>query len=144
MIEAYYDPIFVYGYDKFVENGITYYSKLPTNITINNLTIDASKKDNVLITAGRFGIQVFSPIFYGVKDEITQDYLNDKTKYKYPVKVPEKVELNNITILKPPAYANTKYAFSLRNGNFANVTDEYFYAGVPFYFNGKKGTFFEV
>ncbi|MCR5618406.1 MAG: hypothetical protein K6F83_08965 [Clostridiales bacterium] len=144
MIEAYYDPLFVYGYDKFVENGITYYSKLPTNIIINNLTIDASKLDNVLITAGRFGIQVFSPIFYGVKDEITQDYLNDKTKYTYPVKVPEKVELNNVTILKPPAYANTKYAFSLRNGNFKNVKDEYFYAGVPFYFNGKQGTFFEI
>ncbi|MBR5658152.1 MAG: hypothetical protein IKX10_01990 [Lachnospiraceae bacterium] len=112
MIFASYLPDKGYGYDtidsgKKYPNGdpYLYYSQLPTNITISNLTIDARGVTNrALFTSG---LAVYESPFLSLKKVIDDKFLMDRTQYMFPLKPTETIQLSNITMIKNPMFSQT-------------------------------------
>ena len=132
-----YDPSYLYGYDTVTSGNKTYYCCMPTSVNIDGLTIDASKLNtsNGGAVFYRYGLQIFSPVFMGVKEEIDETFLNDSSRYKYPLLVTKEVSLTNLTIIKSEDFKNKNFTYcaaSIRNGSVDEVHDEYFFATTVF------------
>ncbi len=104
LIYASYDPLYQYMYDTIKEDGMTYYSMLPENINISNLTIDAQKdKDGVFL---RDNVPLYSPVMPKRKDAnekyipIDDKYFNDPSMYKFPLRCTKNFNLSGLTIIK--------------------------------------------
>ncbi len=114
MIFASYLPDKGYGYDT-IDSGKKYsdgkpylfYSQLPTNVTVNNLTIDASDVTNsALFTCG---LAVYENPFASTKKTINDAFLMNRVSYMFPLKPTENIQLSNITLIKNPSLANTSF-----------------------------------
>ena len=132
-----YNPLTDYAYEPFTENGTTYYCQLP-NVEIDGLTIDASNLDTSSANSvfNNRGLQIFSNPF--PVSSVTQSYLNDRTKYKYPLKAPEYATVKNLTVVKNPDFADKKMTEPhIRNSAYAG--DAYFFESqnVQFTWDGK-------
>ncbi|MBR5179674.1 MAG: hypothetical protein IKW90_12865, partial [Lachnospiraceae bacterium] len=123
--ETMYDPTVTYCYDTVEKGGKTYYSQLPTNVTINNFTVDASK----LGEGDAFyanGISIFDKVIFKT-DKIDENYLSEPKPhlavqywaddkrvekygypYYYPIKAPEHVTVNNVKVINSSANKNSK------------------------------------
>ena len=151
MIMAIYDPQYLYGYDTVTENGTTYYCQLPTKITIDGFTLDASSLagggdgGEVLYGNTRMGFQIFTSVVSNDGNEITQAFLNDRTKYKYPIKVTEEVVIKNFKVIKHKNFADSSYKVkvSVRNAECENVRDEFFFSKTKFSYN-QNSTKYEI
>ncbi len=140
-----YDPLYMYGYDQITKDGKTYYCSMPTTVNIDGLTVDASKlnSSNGGAVFYRFGFQVFSPVFMNVSTEIDQAFMNDSTKYKYPLLPTKEVNLKNLTIIKSEDFKNKNFTYDvafLRNYNLDNIKDEYFFKDTTFNYDSSTTT----
>lgn len=138
-----YDPMYMYGYDQIKEGNKTYYCSMPTTVNIDGLTVNASKlnSSNGGAVFYRYGLQIFSPVFMGVSQEIDDAFLNDATKYKYPLLVTKEVNVKNLTIIKSEEFKNKNFGFgevSIRNGLLDSVHDEYFFANTKFNYDSSS------
>lgn len=134
LITNYYDASGTYAYDLTDRNpGDGYYtSVMPTKITINGLTLDASEQETVVFyrhsPIEARGFQIFSPIFLSESQEIDEAYLQS-SKYPHHIKVTQDVYLSGLKIIKNKKFADPSYyvTVSIRNANCPDVRDEYFF-----------------
>ena len=149
LIMAIYDPQYLYGYDTITQNGKTYYCQLPTKITIDGFTLDASSLagggdgGEVLYGNARRGFEIYTAVVSDGSNEITQAFLNNTTKYKYPIKVTEEIIVKNFKVIKHKNFADATYKVkvSIRNAECADIKDEYFFSTTKFNYNQSSTTY---
>ena len=119
LINARYDPQYQYGFDKINKGEkypdgtpFVYYSQLPTNITIDGLTLDASDVTSAALFNG--GLAIYTSLLPSVKETINDAYFMNRTStakwgYKYPLLPTEKVTLKNLTVIKNPVLRKTTF-----------------------------------
>ncbi len=124
LIKAQYDPSFEYCFEPETINGKTYYCRWAKNININRFTLDASELDTAsgggaLYSTAGWGFQMFMPPMPSIKEQFSDTLLNNPAKIKYPLKVPEKINLTDLTVIKHPDYAapGKKVIVTLRSKN---------------------------
>ncbi|MBP5417973.1 MAG: hypothetical protein J6Y58_10690, partial [Clostridiales bacterium] len=151
LIQAIYDPENKYCYEPFVEDGITYYSQLPTLIDIDGLTIDAREIVHIYNKKGEIdhgpatvfytqrGFNIYTSVLNNApsSDEAMPGYLADPEQYKYPLCVTKQVNLKNLKVIKNPEYADytLKYV-TVRNPNYLQIHDELLFANTKLNFEG--------
>ncbi len=110
LIFAEYDPTYLYGYDIITENGVDYSSMLPAKIDIDGLTIDTTEMTDTNAGIVFRGLTIYGSVLKVNKGDIVDDeYLKDRTKYPYPLKPTEEVNIKNLTILKNPSLNKTVF-----------------------------------
>jgi len=110
LIFAEYDPTYRYGYDAITENGVDYASMLPAKIDIDGLTIDTTEMTDTNAGVVFRGLTIYGSVLKVNKGDIVDDeYLKDRTKYPYPLKPTEEVNIKNLTILKNPSLNKTVF-----------------------------------
>ena len=124
LIYANYIPTYKYGYDTITEGGVTYYSALPTNINIDGLTLDGSNVKNIALFS--LGLQIFSSTLTSVKDTVNDEYLNDRSRYVYPLLPTKEINLKNLTVIRHPELTNNTFKVCIQREN-ATTHDEYLY-----------------
>ena len=132
IIFASYLPDKGYGYDtidsgKKYPNGepYLYYSQLPTNITISNLTIDARDVTSTALFTS--GLAVYENPFLSLQKVMDDKFLMDQTKYTFPLKPTETINLSNITLIKSPALAKDSFDAFVLVRKDTNYHTEYFF-----------------
>ncbi|MBQ6095441.1 MAG: hypothetical protein IJL09_08545 [Lachnospiraceae bacterium] len=110
LIFAEYDPTYRYGYDAITENGVDYASMLPAKIDIDGLTIDTTEMTDTNAGIVFRGLTIYGSVLKVKDGDIVNDsYLKDRTKYPYPLKPTEEVNIKNLTILKNPSLNKTTF-----------------------------------
>ncbi|MBO4749433.1 MAG: hypothetical protein J5546_03890 [Lachnospiraceae bacterium] len=110
LIFADYDPTYRYGYDAITENGVDYASMLPAKIDIDGLTIDTTEMTDTNAGIVFRGLTIYGSVLKVKDGDIVNDsYLKDRTKYPYPLKPTEEVNIKNLTILKNPSLNKTVF-----------------------------------
>ena len=151
LIQAIYDPENKYCYEPFEENGITYYSALPTVVDIDGLTIDAREIVHIYNKKGEIdhgpatvfytqrGFNIYTSVLNNApsSDEAMPGYLADPEQYKYPLCVTKQVNLKNLKVIKNPEYADytLKYV-TVRNPDYLQIHDELLFANTKLNFEG--------
>ena len=156
LIEMRYDPTFKYCYEPFDYKGRTYYSQLPQNITITNLTIDATGLDpnGGYAFHGR-GLNIYDQAIFETS-VVNEDYLSRKNApsyeeyiaaisdpakkaaaikqwgypYYFPIKNTEKITVTNVHIINADAENLRNARLSgifVRNPNHQRINDSYFF-----------------
>ena len=132
MFFASYLPDKGYGYDT-IDSGkkysdgkpYLYYSQLPTNISVNNLTIDATGVTSTALFTS--GLAIFTNPFASVKKTINDAYLMNRASYMFPLKPTENIQLSNITVIKNPSLANTSFTKVVKMREDTDYHAEYFF-----------------
>jgi len=131
------NPKYPYGYDIIEENGIPYYSSLPTNVYINGLTLDASEVESTSLY-NTSGLQMFTSPIYGLGNTTVDDnYLKNRTAYPCPLRFPKLISLKNFVLIKNPIHERVAFTkVSLINPTSNHV--EYFFKDTVFDFDIDK------
>ncbi len=156
LIQAIYNPNNEYLYEPFTEvkadgTEVTYYGSLPSNIYIDGLTIDARKLVHIYLADGtpydgpatcfygQRGLNIYSSILANTDGaEVTEEWLSDPVNYPRPLRVTEKVVLNNLTVIKPQEYANKTLKYvTVRNGDYLQIKDAYFVKDTALEWDGE-------
>lgn len=135
-----YDAMYPYGYDPIVEGGKTYYCTMPTNVVIDGFVLDASKVTSTSFTATS-GFQIFTNLLADTDSVITEAYLNNPDKYKYPLRIVKDVSLSNLKILMNEELIGNEFkGVSIKNPNESN-NDEILFSKTQFHYDPTKTVF---
>ena len=119
LIYAKYNPALAYGFDpidrgeKYPDGSpYLYYSQLPTNVTIDGLTLEATNVTSTALFTG--GLPIFSNPLTPVKEIVNDAYLMNRTntadwRYEFPLLAAEKISVKNVTVIKNPALKKTTF-----------------------------------
>ena len=130
-----------FGHEIITEDGVDYYSTLPTTITIDGFTVDARN-----MPAGgsqtyfyKAGVMVFSCPFskpqYGPSGCVDEDWLANRDLYKYPLRAPKEINVSRFQVLRSDTAQDevfTNGALNIRNDKLDTVHDLYFFHDTAF------------